>query len=519
MGDDFDNKSLSAAALNGSGIVTTAELNIHALISGGNVMLHPLIDSGLVSLVMVIDEGFVTAADLAPTVVGRTTQRVLDTNVIEMALLEDNSLIVGVDNDQVKLNGTGSLLSVGIAELIELVSTRVVDPSYLDAAATVDKDDLVDTGLVSVFNLVNAGLIGVSDLATTAIDLEEMLSTGVLDQDTLNDLDQLIALGLLTSAEVDGFGDIDKGTLVTSGLVTNNELVSAGLLGTHVDLVSFLSSGLVTIDQLKDEGLDDRSGRVELAGLLAVGPSLVTLAQLEAEGLVRTEIVLSDLLQSGLVDLIDLVDDSINKTALLAAIGTITENDLITAGLFDPAVDISKLIASGLVTVQNLVDASLISANIESSELIALNLVTGQQLVSTGLITQVQLDTQTFPAISIVSLLNVLLVPMDNSTHLITIADLTANGFFSPNIVRSDLIATGLVTGIQLDAEGLTCDPVNPRLLIASGLVTPDDLAAEGFILVTVDKNDLSAPAFIAATGVTITENQLVGAGLLPGAI
>src|SRR4030067_1448081 len=137
------------------------------------------------------------------------------------------------------------------------------------------------------------------------------------------------------------------------------------------------------------EALDDGSGMVVLASLLASSPTLVTLAQLEAGGLVKPGIDLSDLLSSGLVELIDLVDDAVDKASLLAAVfpisGTITEGELITAGLFDPAVDIARLVKSGLVTVQDLVDASLIGANIESSELIDLNLVTGQQLVSTGL--------------------------------------------------------------------------------------------------------------------------------------
>ena len=129
--NDFTNKTLSASALNASGIASTADLNIHDLIAGGNVLLHSLLDSGLVSLVMLIDEGFVSATDLASTVTGRDQEDVLDSDVIDRALIEENSLITGVDNDQVILNGSGSLLSTGIAELIELVRTVVVDQSYL----------------------------------------------------------------------------------------------------------------------------------------------------------------------------------------------------------------------------------------------------------------------------------------------------------------------------------------------------------------------------------------------------
>ena len=266
----FVDKTLSAAALNTSGLVTTADLNAFGLISGGNVSLQGLVTSGLVSLQQLIAAGFVDENDLAASALGIAVDRIHASDILDRALIEAHSLITGAENDKVFLNGPTSLLSTGIATLIELVKKQVVDPSHLAAGATIDKDDLVDASLADLGDLIDAGLIAAADIAPGAsvFDLEELDRTGALPLAGLTSLDQMIALGLVTAAEVDGLDSLATYDLVASGLVTVNDLVDSGLLGTHVDLVALLDSGLVTIDALKAAGLDDRSGRVELEGLL-----------------------------------------------------------------------------------------------------------------------------------------------------------------------------------------------------------------------------------------------------------
>ena len=84
---------------------------------------------------------------------------------------------------------------------------------------------------------------------------------------------------------------------------------------------------------------------------------------------------------------------------------TITEAQLITAGLFDPAVSIVGLVDGGLASVSDLVAGGLLDNEIDLEELILLNLVTGQQLVDGGIITQGQLDSESFVGPYLVPLL------------------------------------------------------------------------------------------------------------------
>ncbi|MCP3934973.1 MAG: hypothetical protein GY708_06330, partial [Actinomycetia bacterium] len=118
-----------------------------------------------------------------------------------------------------------------------------------------------------------------------------------------------------------------------------------------------------------------------------------------------------------------------------------------------------------------------------------------------------------------VTLLAALLDGGDANSHLVTLDDLAYYAFFAADAPRGDLIGSGLVTGGELDDAGLGDPTVNPRLLLASGLISPEQLALLGLAGETVDKEDLIAPAFTVATGVTITEEQLVNAGLLRGTI
>ena len=135
------------------------------------------------------------------------------------------------------------------------------------------------------------------------------------------------------------------------------------------------------------------------------------------------------------------------------------------------------------------------------------------------MITQGQLDNETFPSIQLTDLLAALLNGGDTDSHIITAAELAVYGFFSSPIDRNELIVSEIVTDQQLNDAGLTEDPVNPRKLLAAEIVTPEKLAEVGFVQRTVDKNDLTSGAFTTATGVTITEAELVNAGLLQGGI
>ncbi|KPK77232.1 MAG: hypothetical protein AMJ79_03940, partial [Phycisphaerae bacterium SM23_30] len=516
--NSFVDKTLSATALDGSGLVTIADLNAFNLVDGDDVSLQDLIVSGLVPLEDLIINGLVDENDLADDVIAATVERVHRSDIFDEALIGHHSLITGADNNEVVLTDSTDpgLLSTNIALLTDLVKEKVVTPAHLAEGATIDKDDLIDEELAELSELIDAGLIAAADIAVISFDIEELDKTGALSISDLTSLDLIIALGLVTAEEVDGLRVLNSSDLVASDLVTEDDLVDAGLFETHVDLTELLASGLVTIDELKDAGLDDRSGRVELAGLLDAMPVLVTLADLQSEGVVSSTVEIDELLESALVTLPDLVEDGIDKTDLLATTFpgdvTITEEQLVTNELFNPNIEIAELLTSGLVTVQNLVDGGLISNDIDLEELILLNLVTGEQLVEAGIITQAQLDASDFQGPYVVDLLSTEVVFADGTGTLTTAADMAAYGFFSADIVRAELTGSGLVSESELNDNGFSgVDPINPRLLIASGLVTPEELATEGLIEAVIDKDDLIA----APTGVSITESDLVGAGLL----
>jgi len=516
--DSFVDKSLGASALDAAGVVSTAELNAFNLVDDGNVSLHDLLNSGLVPLGQLVDAGFVDENDYASSVTSVTVERINRSDIFDEGLIEHYSLVTGVDDDEVILTQPAgdTLLNTGIATLAEMVKAGVVDPSHLRAGAEVDKDDLIDGGLAGFSELAEAGLIAAADVdpGSSLLDLQRLDDSGALPLAELTSLDQLIALGLVTAEEVEGLSSIDGGELVGSGLVSEGDLVGAGLFGTHIALAELLASGLVTIDELKDAGLDDRTGRVELAGLLDAAPSLVSLADLQGAGLVSSSVAIDDLLDSGLVELVDLVQAGVDKAALLAETfpGSImiTEDQLESAGLFDPDVRIVELVGSGLATVQELVDAGLVSNDMDLEELLLLNLVTGPQLVDAGIISQAQLDAEDFEGAYLADLVGTDVDFADGSGPLVTVGDLAAYGFFSPDIARADFLATGLATSGQLDGAGLTGPTLNPRLLLASGLVSAEQLEREGFLDASLDEDDV-----VAAAGLGISEADLVEAGLL----
>ena len=134
------------------------------------------------------------------------------------------------------------------------------------------------------------------------------------------------------------------------------------------------------------------------------------------------------LVDSGLVTLLELVEGGVDKAELVDTVlpggVTITEGQLVAAGLFDPMVSIVDLVASGLATISDLVGAGLVISTIDMEELILLNLVTGEQLVQAGLMTQGQLNSHSYPSVSTISLINARLEPSDATSHIMTVADL-----------------------------------------------------------------------------------------------
>jgi len=200
--DNFKNKDLNATVLVASGLVTSSDLNLHKLVKSGKVSLYNLINSGLVSLSSLIDEGLVDENDLSSDVVARKKERVLRSDALDKAILEEESLIVG---DIVHINGGASLLGSGIVGFRDLVNSGVVDPSYIDPTAKIDKDILISSGLIRVSGLINAGLISQDDLNITSVDLQELVDTGALSLNKLKDLDLLVNLGILSETEANTF--------------------------------------------------------------------------------------------------------------------------------------------------------------------------------------------------------------------------------------------------------------------------------------------------------------------------
>ncbi len=515
--NDFDAEAtLSAAALTGSGLITTADLNAFNLVDGDDVSLRDLVLSDLLPLDQLITAGLVDETHLADTVTAVTTERIHRSDIFDMALVTENGLVTGAESDAVILTDDTdpSLLSTGIATLTALVRQGVVEPSHLRTDAQIDKDDLIDADVVALSQLITAGLIAPSDILPAAafMDLKNLDDTGALPLSSLTSLDRMITLGLIDESTVDGFGGISGDDLVSAGLATEDALVDAGLFGTHIDLASLISTGLVTVDELKDAGLDDRSGRVALADLLDAAPALTTLTDLQAAGVVNDSVAVADLLDAGLVSLTELMEDGVDKALLLATAlpDPVTEQELIDAELFTPRVPVAELVDAGLATVSELVSGGLVSGDIDLRELITLNLVSGEQLVDAGILSQANLDAENFLDAYLVSLLTTDVSFQDGTGALVSLVDLAAYGFFDADIARADLIASGLTDGAALDAGGfLGIDPINPRALIASALVTEDALAAKGLITGSLHRDDiLAAPLSIVAA-------DLIDAGLL----
>ena len=176
---DFQDKSIAQAALTAGGTVDAADLAARNLVVAGNVQLHALLDSGLASLQRLVADGLVTAADLSSDRTSRTVQRVLNSNALDKALLEDAGV---VDGEQVRLNGADSVLANGLATLKSLILRDVVDPGHLSDAATIDKDLLVEPQVIASTLTLNdevAGTNVVLELASVAgIEIGHRLSIG-----------------------------------------------------------------------------------------------------------------------------------------------------------------------------------------------------------------------------------------------------------------------------------------------------------------------------------------------------
>ena len=497
--DSFADIDITAASIDSAGLVSLADLNAFNLVDGDdNVSLHSLLNSGLTSLGLLVDEGLVDETDYADSTTGATLDRIKRSDIFDANLVEHHGLKSGDDGEEVvtlTADSGDTLLDAGgsaLATLAELAKKEVVTPAHLGSDASIDKDTLLDQDLADLSDLIDGGLIAPDDILPAArnIDLQALNDTGTLLFQEVSGLEVMIGLGLLTVDEVDGLSALDGDALVDAGLVTEDDLVDNGLFGTHLELPALLESGLATIDQLKTAALDDRSGLVALDGLLDAGPLSVTLADLQAEGLLSESVRIDALLESGLVSLLDLVEGGVAKAALLASGAvSVSEAQLISNDLFDPNVGTVGLVESGLATVQNLVDEALISNTIDLEELIFLNMLTGPQLVSAGIIDQAALDAENFEGSHLVDLVTTDVPFEDGAGPLVSPAELAAYGFFDSDIVRADLIATSLVDDAVLNDNGFTgIDPINPRLLIASGLVTAEALAREGFIRATLNK-------------------------------
>ncbi len=209
--NDFQNAALDSTGLVASGLVTDSDLNTNNLVREGDVSLYNLLGSGLVSLKALIDAGLVDGDDLSADVKARKTEKVLRSDVLDLALLLDAALITEASLDEdpatvlVPINGTGSLLDSGLVSFEDLVVSGVVDPSRLDPAATVDKDLLVSSGLITPSGLINAGLVSPDDLLNASVDLKALNDTGALSFSQLENVDLLVSLDLISEAEADTF--------------------------------------------------------------------------------------------------------------------------------------------------------------------------------------------------------------------------------------------------------------------------------------------------------------------------
>ncbi|MCK4837573.1 MAG: hypothetical protein KAS94_02165 [Desulfobulbaceae bacterium] len=519
--DNFEDIDITAASIDSAGLVSLANLNAFNLVdSDDNVSLHNLLSSGLTSLGLLVNAGLVDEADYAASTTGVTLDRIKRSDIFDANLVEHYGLKSGDEGEEVvtlTADSGDTLLDAGgsaLASLTELARKEVVTPAHLAGGSSIDKDTLLDQDLADLSDLINGGLIAADDIlpASRNIDLQALNDTGTLLFQEVSGLDVMIGLGLLTAEQVDGLSVLNADALVDAGLVTENDLVTNGLFGTHLELVALLKSGRVAIDDLEGASLDDRSGLVALDALLDAGSLTVTLANLQTDGLVSESVRIDALLESGLVSLLDLVEGGVDKAALLASGAvSVSEAQLISNNLFDPNVEILGLVESDLATVQNLVDEALISNTIDLEELILLNMLTGPQLVSAGIIDQSALDAENFEGSHLVDLVTTNVAFEDGTGPLVSLADLAAYGFFDSDVVRAELIATTFVDDTALNNNGFTgVDLLNPRLLIVSGLVTADDLAREGFIAASLNKDDI-----IAVVALGIDEADLVNAGLL----
>ena len=532
--DDFANpdKGLGIRELEDSALFEEGDLNNY--ISKHTVHLEDLADHvamrSLASHVGLVDGApLVEESDLLilqpdfdededPTLDDVKLSRLLRSNVLDQAILDNEGLIVWVDEDGDGENDqehsyvlASTLLASDVATLAELVNGGALDPSHLDddeiAGALVDLDDLFAAEAVELEALAAAGVITSDEIAGAGVDLGELAADPRIDLDSMG-LDELLSLGVVSETFVDGVGTLALSDLEASGLVTRPQLEDEGLLATGVDCAGLIDSGLVTVQELIDNELAMSSVPVDDLDGLGVSES-----DLVDAGLFSTAVDVVDLLDSGLVTLEQLLENNI-AAGDLAPLG-ISEAELIGEGLLAEAVGLVALVNSELVSIQDLIDGGLLDSDLGVAELLALNLITGSQMVEAGLILEEELEDDPDATVSVNSLLGARKDPADpDSAAWVHLVDLVHSELLPATVSRSDVTdaAFEAATGVELsDAdlidEDLYTDRVSQRLLLLSGLADESDLEAAGLLgtaligradlddLETVDTDMLPLPA------------------------
>ena len=287
-----------------SGLLTTNGLMLHSLVAADMVDMDELLDSKLTTLVELVETEFVTLATIVSNLGFIREIDLLANTISDLAFDLASSAVDLVSIDDVINDTTATLTSLFNDGLLELGDLAI---------QSLDISDLLGNSLASLTELVTNNLVTVTDFVdTTVVNLENLVTnTGVT-------LLQLIDSNLVAAEDFAQTLLLDVSNVITSGAASLRSFVEQGLLQwddfTDIDIgeTALIAADLLNQFEIDYNELGDEFNNVSLHTLVNSG--LVSLEELIDESLLATanllggtEATLGQLVESGVAPLRDLV--------------------------------------------------------------------------------------------------------------------------------------------------------------------------------------------------------------------
>ncbi|MCA9185640.1 MAG: VCBS repeat-containing protein, partial [Planctomycetales bacterium] len=174
------------------------------------------------------------------------------------------------------------LVSSGLVSLLDLVEQELIDRFDFDPLAPITIADILNAGITELADLVREGLLALEDFTDIDLDADAITATGLLTNA------QLLAAGLINAA-----GNVSLHDLVNSGIITLEQLIGRDLVDENS-----LNIPTITLGSLLSTPLAD------LRSIIAAGLA-------DAADLLREQLHLRELIESGIVDLANLAQEEL----------------------------------------------------------------------------------------------------------------------------------------------------------------------------------------------------------------